>query len=98
MHTSPTLEGCSSHSRTPPPFEPPNRQDLFTQQSRSIDIWRIEGGALDLLLHQERSSFPPHSLEGPLLYCFFGNSSCRFGSYKFVFDCLTAYLYSGASN
>src|SRR3954467_11045174 len=63
-------KSCSSHSRTPPPFEPPNRQDLFTQPSKVIDLWRIEGGSLDLLLQQERYSFPPHSLKGPFALVF----------------------------
>src|SRR3954469_16375306 len=56
---------CSSCSRTPTPLDPPNLQDLFIQPSKVIDLWRIEGGGLDLHIHQERSSFPPHSLEGP---------------------------------
>jgi hypothetical protein len=42
-------------------LEPPNQQDLPPQPTKALDLWRIEGGGLDL--HPHRSD-----LLSPLVY------------------------------
>jgi hypothetical protein len=45
-------------------LEPPNSQDLLPQPTKALDLWRIEGGGLDLHPHRSDLLFPLICLRG----------------------------------
>ena len=62
--SSPTSSCSFSHSQEHS-AEPPNLQDLHLQPSKVPDLWRIEGGGLDLHLHRSDLHFHLTSLRAP---------------------------------
>ena len=52
----------SKNLRQPPPFQTSNLQELLPQPIKFVETWRIDGGDLDLHLHQAVLHFPLYLL------------------------------------
>ena len=66
-------DAASTSSRKNTIVKPPKALDLLTHPPKVLDLWGIEGGDIDLHLHQPDLHFSLINLRGPCSLYFLGN-------------------------